>query len=242
MTCPFCHTVNSSQSQFCAQCAARLAAGPGPAGGLPDWETRGTLWNVPSFFITIQQVLFSPSATFRGLKRDSAIFNAFLFGLIGSSLGGILGALWNSLINVMGVIPQTSPLFQHMQGANNLVIAVFLAPLFSALGLFIGSGVLHVLLMLVGGANRPYAITFKVMAYASGATGLLNIVPVLGSIAAVIWLICICVLGLKEAHETTTGRALLAVLMPLILCCACAALAGFALVFSGLGLFKLMAG
>jgi len=57
-----------------------------------------------------------------------------------------------------------------------------------------------------------------VQAYASAAA-LWNIVPILGWMIALVWSIVVQVLGLASAHETSAGRSLAAVLMPLVLCC-----------------------
>jgi hypothetical protein len=47
----------------------------------------------------------------------------------------------------------------------------------------------------------------------------LLIVPVCGSLIVGIWGLVLYCIGLARTHETDTGRAVLAVLLPLILCC-----------------------
>ena len=49
-----------------------------------------------------------------------------------------------------------------------LIIYAALSPLLLILGLFIGSGILHLCLMMVGGANRSFETTFRVLCFASG--------------------------------------------------------------------------
>jgi hypothetical protein len=44
-------------------------------------------------------------------------------------------------------------------------------------------------------------------------------IPICGGFIAGVWaLVCNCI-GLARAHETDTGRAVLAVLLPVIVCC-----------------------
>jgi hypothetical protein len=73
--------------------------------------------------------------------------------------------------------------------------------------------------MIVGGANQPFETTYRVLAFSQGSTGPLQMIPVCGGAIAGVWaLICNCI-GLARAHGTDTGRAVLAVFLPLIVCC-----------------------
>src|SRR5205814_4280277 len=94
-------------------------------------------------------------------------------------------------------------------------------PLFIVIGLFIGSGIVHLCLMIVGGAKQPFETTFRVLAFSHGSAGPLQIVPLCGGLISGVWaLVCTCI-GVARAHETDTGRAVLAVFLPLIVCCGC---------------------
>jgi hypothetical protein len=96
---------------------------------------------------------------------------------------------------------------------------IVLVPLFIVIGLFIGSAIVHLCLMIVGGANQSFETTFRVIAFSQGSTGPLQMIPICGGPIAGVWaLVCNCI-GLARAHETDTGRAVLAVFLPLIVCC-----------------------
>ena len=96
---------------------------------------------------------------------------------------------------------------------------VILIPLFVVIGLFIGSAIVHVCLMIVGGANHSFETTFRVVAFSQGSVGPLQMIPVCGGLISAVWgLVCNCI-GLARAHDTDTGRAVLAVFLPLIVCC-----------------------
>src|SRR5204863_879753 len=106
-------------------------------------------------------------------------------------------------------------------------------PLFVVIVLFVGSAVVHVCLMIVGGANKSFETTFRVLAFMHGSTGPLQMIPVCGGLIAGVWALIVNCIGLARAHETTTGRAVLAVFLPLIVCCGGTML--LAMMFGALG-------
>jgi hypothetical protein len=55
-------------------------------------------------------------------------------------------------------------------------------------------------------------------------------VPVCGAVVGGIWAIVLTCIGLSKTHEITIGRAVVAVLLPMIVCCGLVALV-FAAVF-----------
>ena len=56
---------------------------------------------------------------------------------------------------------------------------------------------------------------------------MLQLIPVCGGVIAAVWGIVVNCIGLARAHETDTGRAVLAILLPVVGCCGLA----FVLVF-----------
>jgi hypothetical protein len=63
------------------------------------------------------------------------------------------------------------------------------------------------------------------------------IVPVCGGLISGIWCLVCEIIGLTKAHNTSTGQAVLAVLLPVIVCCG----GGFVLAVM-FGLFGAMTG
>ena len=104
---------------------------------------------------------------------------------------------------------------------------IVLVPLAIVIVLFIGAAIVHLCLMIVGGANQPFETTFRVLAFTQGSTGVLQLIPVCGGVIAAVWGIVVNCIGLARAHETDTGRALLAIFLPLIVCCGLAFVISF---------------
>jgi hypothetical protein len=73
--------------------------------------------------------------------------------------------------------------------------------------------------MIVGGAKKPFETTFRVVCFSSGSTYLLSMIPVCGGLIGGVWNIVLECIGLARAHETDTGKAVMAVLLPIIVCC-----------------------
>jgi hypothetical protein len=102
-------------------------------------------------------------------------------------------------------------------GATNPNFGWFLASIIVALilagiGLFIGAGILHLLVMLiVESRNAGFEATFRVVTY-SAVTSLLSWVPFIGGILS-LYGVYLSIVGMREINNTT-GKAALVVLIP----------------------------
>ncbi len=109
-----------------------------------------------------------------------------------------------------------------------VLIGVVLVPVM----LLIVAGLQHLVLMLLGGANHPFETTLRTAAYAFGSSSPLQIVPVCGGIVGAIWGIVVLCIGLSKTQNCSTGKAIVAVLAPILVCCGL----GLALaIFGGIG-------
>jgi hypothetical protein len=68
----------------------------------------------------------------------------------------------------------------------------------------------------VGGNQRGFEATFRAISYSHSAL-LFHIVPIVGTFVGGIYLFILAILGVREGHEISTGKAVLAVLLPLII-------------------------
>ena len=80
-----------------------------------------------------------------------------------------------------------------------IVFGVILLPVILVCGMFVGSGVLHLCLMIVGGAKKPFETTFRVVCFSSGSTYLLAMIPFCGGFVAAIYNIVLQCMGLARA-------------------------------------------
>jgi hypothetical protein len=186
--------------------------------GLP-WEHRQERGFFNAFIETLTKVLTRPAEAFSVMKREGGLGEPLIYALIGGSVGGIVSALFSLGFQSIGLFADKNNNLAAMTGMGVGVGMIILLPLFIVIGLFIGSGLVHLCLMIVGGANQPFETTFRVVAFTQGSTGPLQIIPICGGIISLVWtLVCLCI-GLSRAHETDTGRAVLAVFLPAIVCC-----------------------
>jgi hypothetical protein len=156
---------------------------------------------VQSFLSTVQRVVLQPADFYRGILRRGDFLNPLIFAIICYEIFTIL----SGLLALVGIGQQ--------QGFGGFIGSLILAPIFAAIGLFIGAGILHLLVMLiVGSGNSGYEATFRVGAYAA-VTSLVSWIPFIGWIAS-LYGIYLAIVGIREVHATTTGRAALVVLIP----------------------------
>jgi hypothetical protein len=113
---------------------------------------------------------------------------------------------------------------------------VVVMPVITVVSLFVSAAITHVMLILLDGARNGFEATMRVAAYANGSTALWNLVPVCGGLIGGIWTIVITVIGLSRAHEISTGKALAAVLLPLLACCLLVMAAAVAAFVTGISL------
>jgi hypothetical protein len=154
---------------------------------------------VQSFISTAQRVGLQPVDYFRGIRRRGDFLNPLIFAIICYEVFAILSGIF--------------ALIGGRQGIGGFIGSLILAPIGAVIGLFIGAGILHLLVMLiVGSGNSGFEATLRVGAYAS-VVNLVSWVPFIGWIAS-LYGIYLGIVGIREVHATTTGKAALVVLIP----------------------------
>ena len=206
-----------------------------PRSGLP-WEHRQERGFANAFIETLAMVLTKPDQAFRTMKTEGGLAEPLIYALIGGCVGGIVSLLLSLGLQSMGLFAGQRDTFAALAGIGVGSIAlIVLVPVFIVIVLFIGAAIVHLCLMIVGGANKSFETTFRVLAFSQGSTGPLQIIPVCGGLIAGVWALIVNCIGLARAHETTTGRATLAVLLPVIVCCGGGLLLLFLFMFGALG-------
>ena len=195
---------------------------PPAAGAVPVWESAEPPPLLPAIVGTIKQVLSQPVETFQAMPCEGGLWKPLKFYILVSWASSATAIVYQAAATLINPAVFAGEEFKNLPKYGLVSIFVGLIvfmPAFLFLGSFISSGILHLALMLVGGARKPFETTFRVLCYASGSTSVLQFVPLCGgwfySVASLIY----CVAGLKEAHRTELWRPILAVFLVFLVCC-----------------------
>jgi hypothetical protein len=211
------------------------------AAGIP-WERRGEIGFFPGLFETIRAVLLEPSKAFSAMPLTGGLGAPLFFFVLVGSIGGLAGFVYQAVLN--SINPSATPQDQAMMAmlGSTAVIggSIMIMPILLAAVAFVTSALIHLALMVIGGANRPFEATFRVVCYSGGATAVLQLLPVCGAFAATIWNFILMVIGISAVHKIGTGRAAVAVLLPTLVCCGLLLAAVFALIAAAGGVTVLL--
>lgn len=237
---------------------------PPPAGYPPGYTPQSTVgavaWEDASKGIfgggweTFKEACFNPRAFFAGVAQSDNPWPAITFGMASNGLAGFLYGIFISVIYLFiggimasalgaggrGFGPGPGPggpaAMIGVMGAMG-VFAVIAYPIMFALSAlispWISGGVYHLMLLLFRGATKPYTSTVRVMGYSNAAT-LWMVIPGIGSLVSVGFHLVLTVVGLDEVHKCGTGKAVAAVLVPVVLFCGCCCF-GYAMIFAAIG-------
>jgi hypothetical protein len=162
-----------------------------------------------------RRVLLQPAQYFAAMPRSGPLLNPLVFAIICIEISVIL----STLLVLLGV--QENPGFNpNPQNALPSVFipgsglwSILVAPIAGTVGLFIAAAIQQLLVRLIIGANNSgFAATFKVASYTQ-VTGLINWIPFVGPLLSLYGLY-LAIVGIRETHDTTTGKAALVILIP----------------------------
>jgi hypothetical protein len=184
---------------------------PGPGGGPTSGEF--TLSDPASSFVsTARNVLLNPVSFFQGIAHRGDFVGPLVFAVICALISGLLSGLLGFLLALIGGDIGTALV--------GLLSGIFLTPIVTVIGLFIGAGIYHLLVvLLIKPSNAGFEATFRVAAYVSVVQLVtwLAAIPILGLLVALVagvYSIYLSVVGIREVHASTTGRAAAVVLIP----------------------------
>jgi hypothetical protein len=188
---------------------------------------------VNSFGDVVRRVFLQPGRFFAGMPRSGALLNPLIFAVVCIEISALLSALL-VLAGVQpnpGFNPNPQNALPSVFTPGSALASIIVAPIFGAIGLFIAAAIQQLLVRLVVGANNSgFGSTFRVASYTQ-VTGLVNWIPIVGPLLSLYGLY-LAIVGIREAHGTTTGKAALVILIPfavvLVVALIVAAAVGFA--------------
>jgi hypothetical protein len=215
---------------------------PAPAASAP-----GLLWEEPSAGLgaivpTAMKFISSPMEAYSLMSLSVDLVRPLAYFVAWALIGACISQIWSFLLfdSILGVVrtlagsqfEKFAPLI-HRPGSLQLVFGLVITPLVALIVLFVWSALVHIVLSLLGGANRGFTATLRVMCYAQ-TTQLAVLLPGVGGLIAVVWRLILEAAGLSLAHKTEGWKAALAIVLPLLMCCVCA-VAGIAAFGAALG-------
>jgi hypothetical protein len=126
------------------------------------------------------------------------------FGLILGVFGIAMQVLWSKVFNKPDMIPL--PAFWWL----------VLSPLIILAALYVNAAIIHLGLIMVGGAKRGFTATLRVIGY-SEAAAIFYLVPFLGMAVGGIWGLVIIIGGLSGAHGISGWRVVWAYVLLFII-------------------------
>ncbi len=200
----------------------------------PAWERASGL-SLGAAIETVRQVFSNPKTTFQNLPPTGGLGRPlFFYTLVGWISGGtaIFYQITAASINPEMFLGEAAKgLTQGTIVAAGIAVVLFL-PLFLIAGAFIWAAMVHLFLMITGASRHGFEATFRALAYSSGATSMLQLVPLCGGYLYPVAHIVYGVIALREVHRTDLWRVVLSMVLILLLCCG--ALVGIAIALPAL--------
>ena len=191
------------------------------------------------FIELVKGVLLSPTETFRKV-RPADLGETLKYYLILVVIYTILSVIiilvalssaWAVIAALFPALGLTAP---AVAGLGIILIAIILI-FVHLLMLFIGGAWLHLWVWLLGG-RKGYMMTLKAVAYGDTPYFLIGWIPFIGIIGAV-WSFALWIIGVKELHEISTGRAAAAVILAAVVVLILVILVAAALFITAVSMF-----
>jgi hypothetical protein len=209
---------------------------------MPSWENRGTGGWISAFFNTITEVLTNPSTTFRRLPQSGSWGRPLSYYMLCSTISTVFWVLVLRVSpppNVPLGVPGMNPAALNIPLGITLAFVLPFSLLIFPIQAVISTAILQASLWLTGAARQGFETSFRIVGYATGTTSLLSIILLTAGAAAslaqdpalstrvlslssyvmMIWGFIILAKAISGAHGISLPRTLLALMLPLLLCC-----------------------
>ncbi len=181
--------------------------------GIP-WEDPGVGFPEDLSRTWIESIT-GPVSFFRRLEPEAPMARAVLYFLIMAVGAALFSLLWGLAGSAPALPPQAAAVVD-LDPRGIQLFGFFLSPFANLILLGLASVSVHLFVRLLTDSSHQLLATSRVICYAAGPA-LFTIIPWAGEIAGWIGSAILLTIGIREVHGTTTGRATLTVLFPVLL-------------------------
>jgi len=193
-----------------------------------QWDLGSKDNYIEDLWDTFKTVLFKPSIFFKAIAVNTGYHRAYIFALImfyltiGATAAYQMGMFtsmstfqYNPFDFIYSYVHAIPPVLAIGMILFGLIVIV---PILAFIGFAVRAAIIHVCLMIVGGKTQSFEVTMRVVLYASAPVAL-GVIPILGGFVGGIWNIVLEIVGIKTVHNTSYARAIIAYILPMLLCC-----------------------
>jgi len=177
------------------------------------WENAQREGYISSFYQTAVRIMFFAPRFFAGLSSDISLLKPLLFYILVVVLQVLINTFWaNTLFQYMANTAdknnEVHTLLSYIVDSN-LPMTLLIKTAFSVIQLYVSSVVYYMAFSIVVKDRVSFTLIFQVVAY-SIAPLLLSVVPLLGSLAGMVWAIACSFIGCRYALRLTIMQTALA--------------------------------
>ncbi|WAI00174.1 YIP1 family protein [Methanogenium organophilum] len=167
------------------------------------------------FLDNVKGFLLDPTGTLTAHK-DESLGDALPYYLILLAIYGLLNGIFIGLgYGIAGSFSGLSAALTAFGAIGTIIVAIVVMIIAGLIALFIGGCILHIFVYIAGG-RKDISTTLRAVIYSATPNLLFGWIPFIGFLAGV-WSLVLEVLAIRELHEISTARAVIAVILPFIL-------------------------
>lgn len=210
-SCPLCGTLIRGVSP-----GHGTVISTGEAADPVAWESPAVPF--PSNFLrSYGQIITAPSSFFARVPWERPLARPLLFYLIVVIVSAFFSLILTAVIGVPEGLEEAFSSYElgiEMSGGAIALVTFFATPFLLLAVLLLNTLVLHLFVAMLARERRSLGATARVICYAI-APYPVSAIPFVGPLASSLWITVLVILGLRQAHRTTPGRAAAVVLIPL---------------------------
>ena len=146
---------------------------------------------------TVMAVITDPAGFFRNMEKSGGFADPLIF----MAAMGVVSGILQAILSVVGLGMKVS--------FTAALSMIFMIPLLVMIFGFVGAGIFFVIWKFMG-SNQPYETAYRCVAYAAAVTPvttLIGVIPYLGAIAALVWMMFLMVTASREVHNLKLQKA-----------------------------------